>query len=400
MEENRRDTQAPEKRKPNLLVRLLAFLVTLALVLGAVALVVNRDRLNLDAVKRYFSYRDLERSDSGQAQSFRVDGGDSSRYASVDGDLLLCFTKGVKLYSGSGTVYVEDTIALENPVVDAAGKTALVYDAGGQELRVYAGRAEVFSLTLEENRSLLSARVNENGWLAVVTQAASYKGSVTVYNPQQQPVIQLNRSSGFVMDALVTEDGKYLATVTVSQSGASFSSSLDLYRLDRTEEETEPDVSASLDGSVILDLREQNGALWALGDTGVFAVSLAEKNLGERKGAYSYPDQYLKEFSLEGDGYAALLLGKYRAGTQAQLVVTDESGEVTGTLDIGEQVLSLSAAGRYIAVLTADRLDIYTSDLRLYDSLSGTQNAQKVLMRADGTAMLIGAKTARLYIPS
>ena len=107
MEENRRDTQAPEKRKPNLLVRLLAFLVTLALVLGAVALVVNRDRLNLDAVKRYFSYRDLERSDSGQAQSFRVDGGDSSRYASVDGDLLLCFTKGVKLYSGSGTVYVE-----------------------------------------------------------------------------------------------------------------------------------------------------------------------------------------------------------------------------------------------------------------------------------------------------
>lgn len=64
MEENRRDTQAPEKRKPNLLVRLLAFLVTLALVLGAVALVVNRDRLNLDAVKRYFSYRDLERSDS------------------------------------------------------------------------------------------------------------------------------------------------------------------------------------------------------------------------------------------------------------------------------------------------------------------------------------------------
>ena len=201
------------------------------------------------------------------------------------------------------------------------------------------------------------------------------------------------------MDALVTEDGKYLATVTVSQSGASFTSSLDLYRLERTEEETEPDVSASLDGSVVLDLREQDGALWALGDTGVFAVSLAEKSLGERKGAYSYPDQYLKEFSLEGDGYAALLLGKYRAGTQAQLVVTDESGEVTGTLDIGEQVLSLSAAGRYIAVLTADRLDIYTSDLRLYDSLSGTQNAQKVLMRADGTAMLIGAKTARLYIP-
>lgn len=397
---NDRQEVPNDKKKPNILVRLLAFLVTLALVFGAVTLVVYRDRLNFDVIRRYFTYRSLERNDSGQAESFAHEGSTRDIFVSAGENLLVCSTTGVRLFSGSGTQYANEQIVMEQPVAMAAGEWSLAYDAGGKSLYLFQDKEKVFSLGADSGKTILSARVNENGWLAVVTQAASYKGSVTVYNPQQQPVIQLNRSSGFVMDALVTEDGKYLATVTVSQSGASFSSSLDLYRLDRTEEETEPDVSASLDGSVILDLREQSGALWALGDTGVFAVSLAEKNLGERKGAYSYPDQYLKEFSLEGDGYAALLLGKYRAGTQAQLVVTDESGEVTGTLDIGEQVLSLSAAGRYIAVLTADRLDIYTSDLRLYDSLSGTQNAQKVLMRADGTAMLIGAKTARLYIPS
>lgn len=396
---NDRQEVPNDKKKPNILVRLLAFLVTLALVFGAVTLVVYRDRLNFDVIRRYFTYRSLERNDSGQAESFAHEGSTRDIFVSAGENLLVCSTTGVRLFSGSGTQYANEQIVMEQPVAMAAGEWSLAYDAGGKSLYLFRDKEKVFSLGADSGKTILSARVNENGWLAVVTQAASYKGSVTVYNPQQQPVIQLNRSSGFVMDALVTEDGKYLATVTVSQSGASFSSSLDLYRLDRTEEETEPDVSASLDGSVILDLREQSGALWTLGDTGVFAVSLAEKNLGERKGAYSYPDQYLKEFSLEGDGYAALLLGKYRAGTQAQLVVTDESGEVTGTLDIGEQVLSLSAAGRYIAVLTADRLDIYTSDLRLYDSLSGTQNAQKVLMRADGTAMLIGAKTARLYIP-
>lgn len=396
---NDRQEVPNDKKKPNILVRLLAFLVTLALVFGAVTLVVYRDRLNFDVIRRYFTYRSLERNDSGQAESFAHEGSTRDIFVSAGENLLVCSTTGVRLFSGSGTQYANEQIVMEQPVAMAAGEWSLAYDAGGKSLYLFRDKEKVFSLGADSGKTILSARVNENGWLAVVTQAASYKGSVTVYNPQQQPVIQLNRSSGFVMDALVTEDGKYLATVTVSQSGASFTSSLDLYRLERTEEETEPDVSASLDGSVILDLREQDGALWALGDTGVFAVSLAEKNLGERKGAYSYPDQYLKEFSLEGDGYAALLLGKYRAGTQAQLVVTDESGEVTGTLDIGEQVLSLSAAGRYIAVLTADRLDIYTSDLRLYDSLSGTQNAQKVLMRADGTAMLIGAKTARLYIP-
>lgn len=387
------------KKKPNILVRLLAFLVTLALIFGAVTLVVYRDRLNFDVIRRYFAYRSLERNDSGQAESFAHEGSTRDIFVSAGENLLVCSTTGVRLFSGSGTQYANEQIVMEQPVAMAAGEWSLAYDAGGKSLYLFQDKEKVFSLGADNGKTILSARVNENGWLAVVTQAASYKGSVTVYNPQQQPMLQLNRSSGFVMDAVVTEDGKYLATVTVSQSGASFASSLDFYRLDRTEEETEPDASCTLDGSVILDLREQDGTMWALGDTGVFAVSLAEKNLGERKGAYSYSEQYLKEFSLEGDGYAALLLGKYRAGTQAQLLVTDEAGEVTGTLDIGEQVLSLSAAGRYIAVLTADRLDIYTSDLRLYDSLSGTQNAQKVLMRADGTAMLIGAKTARLYIP-
>ncbi len=387
------------RKKPNILVRLLAFLVTLALIFGAVTLVVYRDRLNFDVIRRYFTYRSLERNDSGQVESFAHEGSTQDIFVSAGENLLVCSTSGVRLFSGSGTQYANEQIVMEQPVAMAAGEWSLAYDAGGKRLYLFRDKEKVFSPGSDNGKTILSARVNENGWLAVVTQAASYKGSVTVYNPQQQPVLQLNRSSGFVMDAVVTKDGKYLATVTVSQSGASFASSLDFYRLDRTEEETEPDASCALDGSVILDLREQDGTMWALGDTGVFAVSLAEKSLGEQKGAHSYSEQYLKEFSLEGDRYAALLLGKYRAGTQAQLLVTNESGEVTGTLDIGEQVLSLSAAGRYIAVLTADRLDIYTSDLRLYDSLSGTQNAQKVLMRADGTAMLIGAKTARLYIP-
>ena len=68
-------------------------------------------------------------------------------------------------------------------------------------------------------------------------------------------------------------------------------------------------------------------------------------------------------------------------------------------LPVEEQVLSLSAAGRYVGVLTADRLDIYSQDLELYNTLNGTQNAQKVLQRSDGSTMLIDSTTARLYVP-
>jgi hypothetical protein len=52
-----------------------------------------------------------------------------------------------------------------------------------------------------------------------------------------------------------------------------------------------------------------------------------------------------------------------------------------------------------VAVLTADRLDIYTQNLDLYDSLEGTGGAKRVLLRDDGTALLIGSGSAHLYVP-
>ena len=174
-----------------------------------------------------------------------------------------------------------------------------------------------------------------------------------------------------------------------------FESRVDLYRLDRTEEETEPDWTCPVGNNAILDLRWTSSGIWALGESGLYIVS----GDGALSGSYDYGGRYLKAFSLDGDGTASLLLGKYRAGSTAELLTINASGELAAALPVEEQVLSLSAAGRYVGVLTADRLDIYSQDLELYNTLNGTQNAQKVLQRSDGSAMLIDSTTARLYVP-
>lgn len=385
----------PVKKPPNLFVRFLAFLVTLALMVGAVALVVNYDKLNFDSIKRWFTYRNLERSESGQSESFVFEGGESSQFAVLDHELLVCSGKDVRLYSGSEQVSLDQAISIQNPVVDTVGNAALVYDAGGQSLFVYRDRAEVFSLSLEDGQQLLAASMNSQGWLVVVSQESGYKGIVTVYDNTFSPQIQLHLSSRFVMDAVLSTDSKSLALLTLGLNDNAFESRVDFYQLNRTEEETEPDWTCPVGGDVILAMRWDNSGIWALGETSLSILSTD----GTVTGSCNYGDLYLKGFSLDGDGTAVLLLGKFRAGTSAELWVVNADGETQALLSIEEQVLSLSAAGRYVALLTADRLDIYNQDLEVYSTLEGTQGAQTVLQQSDGSAMLIDSTTARLYVP-
>lgn len=384
-----------KEKRPNPVLRLLAFLLTVVMVLGAIFLIVNYDKLNFDSIKRWFAYRDLERGDSGQAESFPFDGDSSSTFASLDGDLLVCSTTGVRLYSASGQVYVDRTVTMENPVAVAAGSTALAYDAGGQTLLACRNREEAFTLELAEDEKVLSADVNGKGWMVTVTQESGYKGVVTVYDSQFQPQMQVSLSSRFIMDAALSPDNSTVAVLTMGLTDGTFTSQVELYPTAGAASDASPQTTCTVGGQVILDMTWDDSGIWALGEDEIYHLD----DSAALTGSYSYSDRYLKGFSLAGNGTAVLLLGKYRAGSTAELVVVDTQGEARATMALDEQVLSISAAGRYISLLTADQLNIYDQDLSVYHSLEETQSARKVLQRSDGSVLLIGNDTARVYLP-
>ncbi len=389
------DEQKTPKKK-NLILRLLAFLVTLVLVAGAIFLVANRDKLSMDAVKRYFAYRSLERSDSGQAESFDYSPSASDVFASVGNDLLVASGGGVRLYSGGGVRYIEEDMVLERPAVHVCGETAAVWSVGGNTVWLYRDRARFGELT-DLDGTILSVRLNSSGWLAVTTRAAGYKAVISVYDNELNLRMAFRLSASFTTDAVVTEDCKSLAVISIGQTGASFQSSVSLYDISSRQEsgvdyDLTPTLSHVLGNNVIVDLNS-TGSVWCVGDSG---VSVVKDSAVE---TWGYHDWHLKNYAFSQE-FAAVLLGKYRAGTQAELYTIDAAGTPSVGRVINEQVLSLSASGKYVAVLTADRLDIYTRNLDHYATLDGTSGAQKVLMRSDGTALLIDGETAHLYVPS
>lgn len=381
----------PTGRLSRFLVHVIATLIVLAVALCLVAAVAFRDSLNLDSVKRWFTYRSLLRGDNGRAESFVYDGDLTDTFAVLDGDLLLCSPNAISLYSGSGTQYINQSVSMENPVVNTNGSLAVVYDAGGSSLYILGQRTLVWSA--DDLESILSARLNKNGQLTVVTQASGYRGTVSVYDAAYSPVMSINLSSAFVMDAALSDDGHTLAILTIGQTNGSFATSLELYDMSYSSGQYAPDFTCQLGSSVVLEARHTASSVWALGDRGLTVTGHDGRSSG-----VSWADKHLRRYTLGGDGFAAVLLGKYRAGSQAELWVVDESGQ-RKTLELNEQVLSISAAGRYLAVLTGDRLDIYTDELELYNTLEGTQSARVALLMADGSAILISADTAGFYIP-
>lgn len=391
MEELKPVPPAP-KKKPNPILRLLAFLLTLALLLGAVALVAYRDRINLDAIKRYFTYRSLERSDSGQIDAFQFDSSGRGGFSSLGGDLLVWSSAGIRLYSSSGVEYLNDALSLLHPVADIRDDAAVVYDAGGTILRVYADRTQIFSLDAEQGHEILSARMGPGRTLAVVTRETGYKGVVTLYGSNFQPTMAIRISTRYVMDAIPSQDGKTTAVLTVGQSNNAFESTLALY--DKTGDEDF--AQCSLGNNAILDLSCSGDMFWTLGETGLSIVSTD----GTTNLTCDYGGAYLKDYSLGGDGYAALLLGKYRAGSSTTLTTVDSKGETIAALDLEDQILDLAASGRYVAVLTASTLTIYTRDLQPYALLDNTMGARNVVLRSDGTAYLASGETAQLCIPN
>lgn len=362
------------------------FFLTLLAVLGVVAVAAYRDGTGVDALRRYLSYGGKEESKS----DFSYDASASNRFAVLGDSLAVLSDTQLQVLGGGKTVYSK-SVKMTQPAMASGGGSAVAWDVGGTELDVVNADGKRLTLTSQENEPFLSATLNAKGWLAVTAQKANYKGAVSVYNDKMQLVFTFNSSQRFVTDAFVTGDCKYLAAVTLGQEDSVFVSNIVLYDLTETKPVADYDV--------------KDGLALAIGEVDSRIATVCDKNLtfgtvsGKVAATYDYAGGYLREYSLSGDGCAVLMLGRYKSGSVGRLVTVGADGKEIATLDVSDEVLSVSASGRYIAVLYADRCVIYTQQLKEYASRTGTDYAKSVLMRSDGSALLIASDHTTLFLP-
>lgn len=365
------------------------FLLILAAVLVLVLAAAWRDGTGFDALARRFSYGGAQ---SAGSVSFTYDSAADNRFALLGDGLAVLSGTELRVLDGEGRQACSILVSMENPALTAAGDRAVAYDVGGTELYVVdAAGTVLLHMTADPAETYIAASLNGKGWLAVTAEKKGYKGSVRVYSDKLdgEPVFEFKSSQRFVTGACVTEDCRSMAAVTLGQTGGVFVSSIVLYDLDAQAPKAGWDVQDGL----VLELRDKAGLLAAVSDTG---LTLTDGGGGE---TYGFGGWYLREYDLSGDGYSVLLLNRYRSGSVGRLVTVGDDGQEIASLDVREGVLGVSAAGRYAAVLYLDRLVIYNRELQEYASLTGTDYAKSVLVREDGSALLLSSESAKLFVP-
>ena len=81
---------------------------------------------------------------------------------------------------------------------------------------------------------IISACLNEDGWLALCTQESGYKGLVTVYNAKGGEEYYWHSAGGYTLSAEVSSNNRELAVLTLTDEG----SRIVFFELDNTEEKS------------------------------------------------------------------------------------------------------------------------------------------------------------------
>ena len=363
--------------------------IVTVVVLAILALVLFWRDLNFDRFRRWVTYMGVE--PDGTYGNYQYPAYDGNTYVVYENGLVVATSSGLMLYDETGSPLTEISAAMDSPNVNVAGNYVAAWDIGGTTLCAARSGEEHLNRTLDH--TILDVDLSANGDMVFASGADGYRTMLTMMDNQTQERFKWYSSAQYLPLCAVNSGGTQLAAIALGQEQGAFTSSLLL--LDPTVEEQEP-VQVALGNQLIYELDYlQDRYLCAVGETSLQLL----RTTGEVHSTYGYNGEHLMKYDISGDGFITLALNPYQTGSQYVLKTVEYDGQERGSLALGQEVLHLSVAGDYVAVLTASGLQIYTSDLQLYAQTDDVLGVTQVLMREDGTAVLVAANHASLFLP-
>lgn len=379
-QENTEETPRAKVRS-RALRRVLAGVLTLLLVVLAVLVFVFRDTLTGEGLRKLFG---REAAETAAREAFTYETGAEQVFAAVGDGLAVASSSSLQLLNAAGEIVFKQVASYDSPAVFGTAGGALFCDLGGDHA--------VFALPSGESRELrtggtiLTGSVNENGWFCLVTAEAGYKALVSVYNSDGEKQYEWWSGSGYVLRAAVSPDNRTLAAVCAERD----CTKLHIFALNSETEKG----GALIENALFYDLAWLGGdTICAVGETGLRFFDAA----GVQTGEYALEGRYLLDYTLGRSGFAAIYVSDYRSGAGGELLTLSAEGKVLGSAALDRDVVSLSAEGKQLLVMTAGSLVLYNQELVRQFANETLMTAKRAILRPAGDILLLHAYSAERF---
>ena len=352
--------------------KVLLILALLLVIVGAVLMVVYRDSIGIALSSGGRSGGDRKPFTYSSASKIEAD--------AMGNGLAIVSNNGMELLDSGGRLAMKEVVAMKNPAVVASSSRAAAFDIGTNNIVVGDLHGNSKSLDLEED--IITATMNDDGWLAVCTEAKGYHGKVTVYNMAQQEVYRWSSGEGYLVTAHVSPDHRYLATLCVTTGGGV----VHIMKLDNKNE--------------VAQFKEENALItdihW-LEDDRIFLLEREKCTVigrdGRAVGSFEFGDKVVTNFAY-GEDFAALMLCDYISGKNGGLVTIGPECSVLGQTNVTTGLQAMDANRGSVALLCGDGVYLYTKSLSQAGKAEGDAGVLDVVLRSNADTFLITQNTA------
>ena len=367
-------------RRSKTVRRILAAVLTLLLIVLAVLVFVYRDALTGENLRKLFG----RETEAAAREAYTYETGAEQVFAAAGDGLAVASTSSVQLLNASGETVFKQVVSYDTPAVFGSPAGALFCDLGGDHSAFATFDGE--SCSPATGGDILTAGMNASGWFYIVTAEAGYKALVSVYNSACEKQFEWWSGSGYVLRAGISPDNKSLAVLCAERDATK----LHFFAMNSETERA----SASLADVLLFDLAYLNSdTVCAVGETGLWFFS----GSGEEKGVYALDGRYLLDYELGGAGFTAIYVSAYRSGAGGTLLTLDGSGRELGSAALERDVISLSAEGKQLLVMTADGLALYNQELQRQSANETLMTAKRAVLRPAGDILLLHAYSAERF---
>lgn len=289
-----------------------------------------------------------------------------------------------RLYSETGKTLCSTAQSYPAPLLIASDGHAAVWAEAGTELTLLHGDGSSHKLTFPEG--IISAALNDDGWIAVLAGESGHRGSVNVFRPDGSNAYRVYLGSSYPIAVAILPGSDRLAILALTGTGTRV-----LFYDVSSESVAAEWESAGCCGFALHCLSD--GRLLLLTEDAAYFLGSDGRELGK----FSYADRVLKACLTEG-ACPMLLLGSYGGGSTAQLCRLNSDGTLRDSMTVAGDVLQLSASGDYLAIRCSDRLEIYDRE-QLLASMTEAAGICAAFVREDGSAILLSGSGAGVFAP-